>query len=111
MSLRSGLLAASATSLALVSCASGSAASPPRPLLAPIALSVDTSDAATHVLHAKLVIPARPGPLTLYHPKWIPGTGGPSLSVADVAGLHFSSGGKPIPWRRDSVDLDAFQCD
>ena len=36
---------------------------------APIELEVDASDAPRHLLHARLVIPATPGPLTLSYPK------------------------------------------
>src|SRR5437016_328394 len=40
---------------------------------APIVISVDASEAPRRIIHAHLTIPAVPGPLTLYYPKWIPG--------------------------------------
>ena len=49
-------------------------------------------------------VPARPGPLTLVYPKWIPGEHGPTGPIADMAGLKMSAGGKPIAWRRDAED-------
>ena len=49
---------------------------------APITLSVDLTDAPRKILHAKLTIPAKPGSLTLYYPKWIPGEHEPSGPIA-----------------------------
>ncbi len=77
---------------------------------APIRLEVDASEAPQKIYHARLTIPTEPGPLTLYYPKWIPGTHGPSGPIADVAGLKMQAGGKPVPWRRDDIDMYAFHC-
>jgi predicted metalloprotease with PDZ domain len=57
------------------------------------------------------VIPASPGPLTLYYPKWIPGTHGPTGPIRNLAGLKITAGGKALPWRRDPVDMYAFHLD
>src|SRR4051794_32309465 len=76
----------------------------------PIELNVDVTEAPRRLLHARLVIPAAPGPLTLYYPRWIPGEHAPSGPIADLAGLKLSAGGKPLAWRRDDVDLYAFHC-
>jgi predicted metalloprotease with PDZ domain len=76
--------------------------------LAPIRLFVDETAAPQKILHASLVIPAAPGPLTLFYPKWIPGEHMPDGPVADLAGLKFTAGGKPVPWRRDLEDMFAF---
>jgi predicted metalloprotease with PDZ domain len=54
------------------------------------------------------VIPAKPGPLTLYYPKWIPGEHMPDGPIVNLAGLKFFAGGKPLAWRRDLVDMFAF---
>ena len=51
-----------------------------------------------------MTIPAKPGTLTLYYPKWIPGEHGPTGPIQDLAGLKFSSDGKPLAWRRDLLD-------
>jgi predicted metalloprotease with PDZ domain len=75
---------------------------------APLTLAVDATDAARKVLHARMVIPATPGPLTLVYPKWIPGEHAPTGPIADLAGLKISAGGKDIPWQRDDVDMYAF---
>jgi predicted metalloprotease with PDZ domain len=76
----------------------------------PIELAVDASEAPRKVLHAKEVIPAQPGPMTLYFPKWIPGTHGPTGPITCLAGLKMSSRGKAIAWQRDDVDMYAFHC-
>jgi predicted metalloprotease with PDZ domain len=74
----------------------------------PIEISVDLTDAPRRLFRAKLVIPAEPGPITLYYPKWIPGEHQPSGPIIDLSGLKFRAGGKVIPWTRDDVDLFAF---
>ena len=74
-------------------------------------LNVDATDAARNIVHSKLSIPVRPGPLTLIYPKWIPGEHSPTGPINDLVGLMLSAGGKPIPWRRDDVEMFAFHCD
>ena len=69
-----------------------------------IALSVDASNAPRKMFHAQLRIPAKPGTLTLYYPKWIPGEHGPTGPITDLTGLKFSASGKTLAWRRDLID-------
>jgi predicted metalloprotease with PDZ domain len=76
----------------------------------PIELSVDATAAPRKLLHARLVIPAAPGPLTLYYPKWIPGEHAPTGPITELSGVKFRAGGKAVAWRRDDVDLYAFHC-
>jgi predicted metalloprotease with PDZ domain len=75
----------------------------------PVLLKVDARDVSRRVLHATLRIPARPGPLTLLYPKWIPGEHGPTGPVSDLTGLKMSAGGRAIAWQRDPLDNYAFQ--
>ena len=77
----------------------------------PIKISVDATDTARRVLHSQLEIPASPGPLTLYYPKWLPPDHSPDGPIPNLAGLQFSVAGKHIPWRQDSVDMYAFHVD
>ena len=77
----------------------------------PITISVDATDAPRRVLHAKLQFPTQPGPLTLYYPKWMPADHSPDGPIWNLAGLHFSAGGKEIPWQQDDVDMYAFNID
>src|SRR5256714_2664717 len=69
-----------------------------------ITLSVDATSASRKIFHAKLKIPATPGDLTLYYPKWIPGEHAPDGPVVDLAGLKFTGAGKTLKWRRDLND-------
>jgi predicted metalloprotease with PDZ domain len=69
-----------------------------------VTIFVDASTAPRKIFHATLKIPASPGDLTLYYPKWIPGEHAPDGPVVDLAGLKFSAGGKPLKWRRDLLD-------
>ena len=77
----------------------------------PITISVDATNAPQRILHAKLEIPVRPGPLTLYYPKWMPADHSPDGPIPNVAGLKFSAGGKEIVWVQDDVDMYAFNLD
>src|SRR5919204_5624262 len=70
-----------------------------------VTLSVDATEAPRKIFHAKLTIPASPGTLTLYYPKWIPGEHAPDGPIADLAGLKFTSGGRTLSWRRDLLDM------
>ncbi len=65
-----------------------------------ISIALDASDAPRKIFHAQLTIPAEPGTLTLYYPKWIPGEHAPSGPVIDLAGLKFTGNGQPLKWRR-----------
>jgi predicted metalloprotease with PDZ domain len=69
-----------------------------------ITISVDASEAPRKIFHAQLSIPASPGTLTLYYPKWIPGEHGPTGPIQDVAGLKFTANGQSLKWRRDLLD-------
>jgi predicted metalloprotease with PDZ domain len=77
----------------------------------PIALNVDATDAPRKVLHARLRIPAKSGPLTLLYPKWLPGEHSPSGPIADLIAVTMSAAGKSVPWRRDDDDMFAFHLD
>jgi hypothetical protein len=77
---------------------------------AAITLSVDATEVSGKILHARLIIPAEPGPLALLYPKWLPGEHGPTGPIADVAGLVMTAAGAPIPWQRDSLNMYALHC-
>src|SRR5271168_1951119 len=73
-----------------------------------IQLHVDLTDAPRNIYHAKLTIPAKPGPMTLVFPKWIPGNHRPSGPIAALTGIRMEAGGKSLVWQRDVVDMYAF---
>jgi len=88
-----------------------SLAAPAAAASAPIAIDVDLREAPRSLVHAKLTIPASPGPLTLVYPQWIPGEHGPSGPIRDLAGVRFSAGGADLAWQRDPLDMYAFRLD
>jgi predicted metalloprotease with PDZ domain len=88
----------------LLSCAALAAPAP----LAPATLEVDAREAPRGVERAHLVLPVKPGKLTLLYPKWLPGEHQANGPVGSLAELRFSVAGKPLAWQRDSVDMFAF---
>ena len=77
----------------------------------PIDLQADLTEAPRGLIRAKLTIPVKPGPLTLVYPQWIPGYHSPIGPVTDIAGLKFTTSGKPVTWHRDLVDMYAVKLD
>jgi len=76
-----------------------------------ISLTVDATKTPQKLLHAQLGMAVKPGPLTLYYPKWIPGEHGPNGPISSLTGLRFEAGGKIIPWKRDLLDVFTFHLD
>jgi predicted metalloprotease with PDZ domain len=74
-----------------------------------IKIALDASNAPRKIFHAELIIPANPGTLTLYYPKWIPGEHAPSGPVIDLAGVKFTANREPLKWRRALDDNFTFQ--
>jgi predicted metalloprotease with PDZ domain len=75
---------------------------------ATIRVWVDLTDAPHRILHTHLIVPAKPGPLTLLYPEWIPGEHGPTGPVIDTVGLKITANGQPVAWKRDSVNMYAY---
>ena len=79
-----------------------------------IGLAVDASDVARGVFRVEETIPVAAGPLVLLHPAWLPGDHAPQGATDKLAGLTITAGGaggRPLPWRRDTVDVHAFHVD
>ncbi len=74
----------------------------------PVALTVRLPNPQQQILYVDEVMPVRPGPLTLYYPKFIPGDHAPDGPVGDMMGLEITAGGKRIAWLRDEVDMFTF---
>src|SRR4029077_18739305 len=74
----------------------------------PIELRVDATEAPRRRFHAKLPIPAKPGPLTLVYPQWGSREPAPNGPISGLSGLKILAGEKAGPWDRDDVDLYAF---
>src|ERR1044071_8355797 len=75
-----------------------------------VTLTVHATDAARNLIHSKLRIPVKPGPLTLFYPKWIPGEHSPTGPINNMVGLKLTADGKPIAWQRDDVEMFALHC-
>jgi len=74
-------------------------------------VSVDAHDARRGVFHSVVTMQAAPGPMRFVYPKWIPGEHSPTGPIAQVMGLHVTAAGETLPWRRDPVDMYAFDVD
>ena len=83
----------------------------PLPAQNTVRLRVDATDAPRRLFHVQMTMPAKPGPLTLLYPEWIPGEHGPTGPIVNMVGLKIQGGGHTIPWRRDSVNMYAFHID
>ena len=84
------------------------AASTPGCFAQKIRLRVDLTDAPRNIYHARMIVPAKPGAMTLVFPKWIPGNHRPSGPIAELTGIHMEASGKPLTWQRDDIDMYAF---
>jgi predicted metalloprotease with PDZ domain len=76
-----------------------------------IGLRVDATDALRRIFHVRMTLSAKPGPLTLLYPKWIPGEHGPTGPIANLVGLEIRGHGQRLPWKRDNINLYAFHVD
>ena len=78
-----------------------------------VTLDVDATDVAHGIEHAHVVLPVRPGPLTLAYPKWVPGEHAPNGPITQLVNLHFTGSGpemrgREVRWRRDPQDAFSF---
>jgi predicted metalloprotease with PDZ domain len=74
-------------------------------------IEVDAHEISRRLLHTREEIPAHPGKLTLWFPKWLPGTHAPGGPIENVGGLYLDTpDGKPIPWRRDDAEPCRLEC-
>ena len=76
-----------------------------------LTLKVDVTDAPKRIYRVAETIPVKPGPLTLYYPKWIPGEHIPSGPINNVSGLVIRANGKQLSWRRDLRDMFSLNLD
>ena len=76
-------------------------------------LEVDATDVDRAIFSMKQTVPVpedarNNGRLTLLYPQWLPGNHAPRGEIEKLVGLKFSASGKPLAWRRDSLDVNAF---
>ncbi len=72
-------------------------------------IDVDARDIGRRIFKVKATIPAKPGPLTLLYPQWLPGAHSPSGPIDKLAGLVVTANGTPLQWTRDPYDVYAFK--
>ena len=80
-----------------------------QPFVGEIHLDVDASDVDRRIVHVKETISGLSADTVLLYPKWLPGTHAPEGPIDRVAGLTMTSGGKTVPWTRDTVNVYAFR--
>ena len=99
--------------LALSASAAHAQTPPPQDVAWPgvLRIEVDARDIGRRIFKVKATIPAKPGPLTLLYPQWLPGAHSPSGPIDKLAGLVVTANGKPLAWKRDQYDVYAFQVD
>jgi predicted metalloprotease with PDZ domain len=74
-----------------------------------IKLQIDVTDLDRRIYKVRQTVPvAKAGPMTLLYPKWVPGGHSPRNSIDYLAGLTITANGKPVPWKRDPVEVFAF---
>jgi predicted metalloprotease with PDZ domain len=77
--------------------------------LPPVAtIDVDAREAPRGIERVHLVLPVKPGKLTLLYPKWLPGEHAPNGPIGGLSGLKFSANGQAIAWQRDAENMFAF---
>jgi len=74
-----------------------------------IRLEVDATDNVRHIYRVHETIPvASTGPITLFYPRWLPGTHAPTGRIDQLAGLAIRANGTRLDWSRDPLDVFAF---
>jgi len=72
-------------------------------------IDVDARDLDRRIFKVTATVPAKPGPLTLLYPQWLPGNHSPSGPIDKLAGLQVTANGKPLKWTRDQYNVYAFK--
>jgi len=76
-----------------------------------IKMKIDASDTAHSIFRIQQSIPVKPGKMTLLFPQWVTAQHGPTGMLHQMAGLKVSANGKPVAWKRDPLNVFAFQID
>ncbi|HET7923921.1 MAG TPA: hypothetical protein VFL30_03435, partial [Rhodanobacteraceae bacterium] len=77
-----------------------------------ITLDVDASDVSRGIFRVRERVPvARPGPMTLLYPEWLPGKHAPRGAINLLSGIEIRAGDEALAWRRDPVNVYAFHVD
>ena len=74
---------------------------------ADLLIRLDAREVTRKRVHTTITLAAKPGPLALVFPKWIPGEHGPTGPLASMIGLEIRANGERLAWTRDPLDLYA----
>jgi predicted metalloprotease with PDZ domain len=74
-----------------------------------IRLAVDATDLERRIVHVHEILDGVSADTILLYPKWLPGDHAPSGPIDRLSGLKITSGGAPVSWTRDPVDIFAFR--
>nr|WP_235075815.1 peptidase M61 [Asticcacaulis sp. AC460] len=75
-------------------------------------VAVDATDLNQRIIKIQQTVPAKPGPLVLMLPKWLPGKHHPANgNIQRIAGLEITANGQSVKWTRDPVEMNAFHVD
>ncbi len=74
-----------------------------------IRLTVDATDLARRIYQVRERLPVQAGPLKQWYLHWIPGNHVPTGPINQFAGLVISGNGQRLDWRRDPLDMYAFE--
>ena len=122
-----GALRTALQAAVLVAAAAGPASAQTAPTLSPTAapaaaanqasypgllrVAVNATDLDHRIFSVQQTLPVQPGSLTLWLPRWLPGTHSPAVDIIRMAGLVFRAGSQQLPWQRDPLDPFAFKLD
>jgi len=73
-----------------------------------MSLVVDETHEAQRIAFVHEEIRAKPGPLTLAYPSWIPGEHGPTGPIQQMAALRIHAGDATLAWVRDPENIYTF---
>jgi len=73
-----------------------------------IQLDVDATNLEQRIFNVHERIPVTKGKLVLFYPKWLPGNHSPTGPLPQLAGLKLQANGKPLEWKRDTIEMFAF---
>ncbi len=76
---------------------------------APMRVAVDATDWQHRLFSVRQQLAVQPGPLTLWLPRWLPGTHSASADASRLAGLQVLAAGRLLAWQRDALDPFAFK--
>lgn len=73
-------------------------------------LDIDATDTVRRAYRVTQTIPVQDGAkeLILLFPQWLPGNHGPRGPLAELVGVQFLVDGKPVEWKRDRIEVNAF---